>query len=114
MNSPSETNIEELEFEKRLQYYANVSRFSNVRTYLNILIRTCAVFVGLAIYLKSKYVFLLVLVIVFFGTFEYLLLNKKLGEDQLTVSYSAYYNIVLIYGILFLVIFLFLFYKPPF
>lgn len=111
MNSPSESI--DLELEKRMEYYANVSRFSNVRTYL-ALIRTCAVFVGLAIYLKSKYVFLLVLFIVLFGTIEYLLLNKKLGEEDLTVSYSAYYNIVLIYGFLFSMIFVLLFFKPPF
>lgn len=111
MNFPSESM--DLELEKRLEYYANVSRFSNVRTYL-ALIRTCAVFVGLAIYLKNKYVFLLVLFIVLFGTLEYLLLNKKLGEEDLTVSYSAYYNIVLIYGFLFFMIFLLLFFKPPF
>ena len=52
MYSPSQSDLKDIEFEKRLQYYANVSRFSNVRTYL-ALIRTCAVFVGLAIYLKS-------------------------------------------------------------
>ena len=111
MNSPADSM--DLEFAKRMEYYANVSRFSNVRTYL-ALIRTCAVFVGLAIYLKSKYVFLLVLFIVLFGTIEYLLLNKKLGEEDLTVSYSAYYNIVLIYGFLFSIIFVLLFFKPPF
>ena len=41
---------------QRLQYYSNVTRFSNVRTFLALL-RTCAVFVGLAIYLKNKYIF---------------------------------------------------------
>ena len=101
------------EFDKRMQYYANVTRFSNVRTYL-ALVRTCAVFVGLAIYLKNKYIFILVVAVIFFGTMEYLLINKKLGEDSLTTKYSAYYNVVLLYATIFSLIFLYLFYKPPF
>ena len=105
--------VNKLELGERTLYYANVSRFSNVRTFL-ALIRTCAVFVGLAIYLKNKYVFLLTLLIVAFGTIEYTLINKKLGNAELTTSYSAYYNIVLVYSLLFSAIFVLLFFNPPF
>ena len=69
-----------MELQDRIKYYSNVTRFSNVRTFL-ALIRTCAVFVGLAIYLKNKYVFLLVVAIMFFGLLEYMIINKKLMEN---------------------------------
>ena len=41
-----------------IKHHLTRTKLSNVRTFLS-LIRTCAVFVGLAIYLKNKYVFLI-------------------------------------------------------
>ena len=58
----------------RKEYYMNVTRFSNIRTFL-ALIRTCAVFVALAIYMKNKYVFVIVAIIILFGTLEFYLTN---------------------------------------
>lgn len=112
-NTINTKNNNAIDKEQRIQYYGNITRFSNVRTYL-ALVRTCAVFVGLAIYTKNKYVFILVLAIIFFGTLEYLLINKKVSENHLTTKYSAYYNIVLLYAVIFSLIFLLLFFKPPF
>lgn len=97
----------------RVKYYSNVTRFSNVRTFL-ALIRTCAVFVGLAIYLKNRYIFLLVVGIMIFGCIEYLLINKKLKENKVNTDLSTYNNLVLVYCGLFSIIFVFLFFKPPF
>lgn len=97
----------------RLQYYSNVARFSNVRTFLALL-RTCAVFVGLAIYLKNKYIFLLVLALILFGMVEYVLINKKLNEKNLKGELSNYNNLVLIYSGIFTLIFILLFLHPPF
>ena len=102
-----------MEDKLRIKYYSNVTRFSNVRTFL-ALIRTCAVFVGLAIYLKNRYIFLLVVGIMFFGCLEYILINKKLRENEVSTDLSTYNNIVLIYCLLFCVIFILLFFKPPF
>ena len=102
-----------MEDKLRIKYYSNVTRFSNVRTFL-ALIRTCAVFVGLAIYLKNRYIFLLVVGIMFFGCLEYILINKKLRENKVSTDLSTYNNIVLIYCLLFCVIFILLFFKPPF
>jgi hypothetical protein len=97
----------------RLQYYSNVTRFSNVRTFLALL-RTCAVFVGLAIYLKNKYIFLLVVALMIFGMAEYVLINKKLSENNLKNTISSYNNLVLIYSGIFILIFILLFIYPPF
>ena len=97
----------------RLKYYSNVTKFSNVRTFLALL-RTCAVFVGLAIYLKNRYIFLLVVAIMCFGIAEFFLINKKLEGNKVSTDLSSYNNLVLIYSGLFIVIFLTLFLKPPF
>ena len=78
-NTINTKNNNAIDKEQRIQYYGNITRFSNVRTYL-ALVRTCAVFVGLAIYTKNKYVFILVLAIIFFGTLEYLLINSLLNS----------------------------------
>ena len=102
-----------MEDKLRIKYYSNVTRFSNVRTFL-ALIRTCAVFVGLAIYLKNRYIFLLVVGIMFFGCLEYILINKKLRENKVSTDLSTYNNIVLIYCLLFCVIFILFIFKPPF
>lgn len=102
-----------MEDKLRIKYYSNVTRFSNVRTFL-ALIRTCAVFVGLAIYLKNRYIFLLVVGIMCFGCLEYILINKKLRENEFSTDLTTYNNIVLIYCLLFCVIFILLFFKPPF
>ena len=102
-----------MEDSQRLQYYSNVTRFSNVRTFLALL-RTCAVFVGLAIYLKNKYIFLLVLALMLFGMVEYVLINKKLNEKNLKGGLSNYNNLVLIYSGIFILIFILLFLYPPF
>ena len=102
-----------MEDSQRLQYYSNVTRFSNVRTFLALL-RTCAVFVGLAIYLKNKYIFLLVLALMIFGMVEYVLINKKLNEKNLKGNLSNYNNLVLIYSGIFILIFILLFIYPPF
>ena len=102
-----------MEDSQRLQYYSNVTRFSNVRTFLALL-RTCAVFVGLAIYLKNKYIFLLVLALMIFGMVEYVLINKKLNEKTLKGNLSNYNNLVLIYSGIFILIFILLFLYPPF
>ena len=97
----------------RLKYYSNVARFSNVRTFL-ALIRTCAVFVGLAIYLKNRYIFLIVVTLMLFGSLEYLVINNKLKENKITSDLSTYNDLVLIYCGLFVLIFIILFLKPPF
>ena len=102
-----------MEDSQRIQYYSNVTRFSNVRTFLALL-RTCAVFVGLAIYLKNKYIFLLVLALMIFGMVEYVLINKKLTENNLKNPISSYNNLVLIYSGIFILIFILLFIYPPF
>ena len=102
-----------MEDSHRLKYYSNVTRFSNVRTFLALL-RTCAVFVGLAIYLKNRYIFLLVVAIMLFGITEFFIINKKLEEEKLSIDLSSYYNLVLTYSGLFIIIFLTLFIKPPF
>ena len=102
-----------MEDSQRLQYYSNVTRFSNVRTFLALL-RTCAVFVGLAIYLRNKYIFLLVLALMLFGMIEYVLINKKLNEKNLKDELSNYNNLVLIYSGIFTLIFILLFLYPPF
>ena len=97
----------------RLKYYSNVARFSNVRTFL-ALIRTCAVFVGLVVYLKNKYIFLVVVTLLIFGSLEYLIINNKLQENKVASDLSSYNDLVLIYCGLFVLIFIILFLKPPF
>ena len=102
-----------MEDSERLKYYSNVTKFSNVRTFLAFL-RTCAVFVGLAIYLKNRYIFLLVVAILLFGIVEFFIINKKLEKDKISLDLSSYNNLVLTYSGLFAIIFLTLFIKPPF
>tara|TARA_B100000767_G_scaffold274797_1_gene308997 strand:+ start:3465 stop:3788 length:324 start_codon:yes stop_codon:yes gene_type:complete len=95
------------------EYQINVTRFSNTRTFLSF-VRTCSVFVAIAIYLKNKYIFILSTIIVVFGTLEYILINKMIGENKLTPEYSSYFNTVIFYSLIFIFIFMYLFYKPPF
>ena len=97
----------------RNEYYKNVTRFSNIRTFL-ALVRTCAVFVALAIYMKNKYVFVIVAIIILFGTLEFYLTNLKIKEANLKAMDDTYFNLVAIYAIIFLFIFGFLFINPPF
>ena len=73
-----ESNLEKL----RKDYYTNNTRFANIRTFLS-LIRTCAVFVALAIYMKNRYVFMLVGIIIVFGSIEFYLTNLKIRENDL-------------------------------
>tara|TARA_B100001093_G_C26738923_1_gene975754 strand:+ start:500 stop:823 length:324 start_codon:yes stop_codon:yes gene_type:complete len=102
-------DIEEI----RKDYYANNTRFANIRTFLS-LIRTCAVFVALAIYMKNKYVFALVSIIIIFGSLEFYLTNLKIRENDLNPDKNTYFNLVGFYSILFLFIFVYLFFYPPF
>ena len=102
-------DIEEI----RKNYYTNNTRFANIRTFLS-LIRTCAVFVALAIYMKNKYVFALVSVIIIFGSLEFYLTNLKIRENDLNPEKNTYFNLVGFYSILFLFIFVYLFFYPPF
>jgi hypothetical protein len=95
------------------EYYMNVTRFSNIRTFL-ALIRTCAVFVALAIYMKNRYVFVIVSIIILFGTLEFYLTNLKIKNVSLKASNDTYFNLVAFYAIIFLFIFGFLFINPPF
>lgn len=97
----------------RKDYYVNVTRFSNIRTFL-ALIRTCAVFVALAIYMKNKYVFVIVSIIILFGTLEFYLTNLKIKEHSLKPISDTYFNLVAVYAIIFLIIFGYLFVNPPF
>ena len=103
---------DDIEKEKK-EYYANVTRFSNIRTFL-ALIRTCAVFVGLAIYMKNKYIFAIVTIIILFGTLEFYLTNLKIKNVNLKSKDDTYFNLVIFYAIIFLFIFGFLFINPPF
>ena len=102
-------DIEELQKE----YYMNVTRFSNIRTFL-ALIRTCAVFVALAIYMKNRYVFVIVSIIILFGTLEFYLTNLKIKNTDLKAKSDTYFNLVTFYAIIFLFIFGFLFINPPY
>jgi hypothetical protein len=102
-------NLEQI----RKDYYINVTRFANIRTFLS-LIRTCAVFVALAIYMKNKYVFMLVSIIIIFGSLEFYLTNLKIKENDLVPDKNSYFNLVGFYSILFLFIFIYLFFYPPF
>ena len=102
-------DIEEI----RKNYYTNNTRFANIRTFLS-LIRTCAVFVALAIYMKNKYVFALVSIIIIFGSLEFYLTNLKIKQNDLTPDKNSYFNLVGFYSILFLFIFVYLFFYPPF
>lgn len=97
----------------RKEYYMNVTRFSNIRTFL-ALIRTCAVFVALAIYMKNKYVFVIVAIIILFGTLEFYLTNLKIKNTDLKAKNDTYFNLVAVYAVIFLFIFGFLFINPPF
>lgn len=97
----------------RENYYSNVTRFSNIRTFLS-LIRTCAIFVALAIYLKNKYVFLFVSIILIFGTVEFYLTNLKIKKNKLDPLSDSYFNLSTAYAIIFLIIFIILFLNPPF
>ena len=105
-------NIKDIE-KIREEYYLNVTRFSNIRTFL-ALIRTCAVFVALAIYMKNRYVFVIVAIIILFGTLEFYLTNLKIKETNLKAKDDTYFNLVTFYAIIFLFIFGFLFINPPF
>ena len=97
----------------RKEYYMNVTRFSNIRTFL-ALIRTCAVFVALAIYMKNRYVFVIVAIIILFGTLEFYLTNLKIKETNLEAENDTYFNLVTFYALIFLFIFGYLFINPPF
>ena len=97
----------------RKEYYLNVTRFSNIRTFL-ALVRTCAVFVALAIYMKNRYVFVIVAIVILFGTLEFYLTNLKIKEADLKSKDDTYFNLVTFYAIIFLFIFGFLFINPPF
>ena len=97
----------------RKEYYMNVTRFSNIRTFL-ALIRTCAVFVASAIYMKNKYVFVIVAIIILFGTLEFYLTNLKIKNTDLKAKNDTYFNLVAVYAVIFLFIFGFLFINPPF
>jgi hypothetical protein len=104
-----DSNLEKV----RKDYYSNVTRFANIRTFLS-LIRTCAVFVALAIYMKNRYVFMLVGIIIVFGSIEFYLTNLKIKENDLNPNKDTYFNLVGFYSILFLFIFVYLFFYPPF
>ena len=78
------------------------------------LIRTCAVFVGLAIYLKNRYIFLIVVTLMLFGSLEYLVINNKLKQNKISSDLSSYNDLVLIYCGLFVLIFIILFLNPLF
>lgn len=97
----------------RKEYYMNVTRFSNIRTFL-ALIRTCAVFVALAIYMKNRYVFVIVAIIILFGTLEFYLTNLKIKKTDLKAENDTYFNLVTFYALIFLFIFGYLFINPPF
>ena len=108
-NSETDNNLENI----RKDYYSNVTRFANIRTFLALL-RTCAVFVALAIYMKNKYIFALVGIIIVFGSIEFYLTNLKIKENDLVPEKNTYFNLVGFYSILFLFIFVYLFFYPPF
>tara|TARA_Y100000591_G_C21440369_1_gene501188 strand:- start:208 stop:564 length:357 start_codon:yes stop_codon:yes gene_type:complete len=113
-NSNIDNNLKIDNLEKvRKDYYSNVTRFANIRTFLALL-RTCAVFVALAIYMKNKYIFMLVGIIIIFGSIEFYLTNLKIKENDLEPKKNTYFNLAGFYSILFLFIFCYLFFYPPF
>ncbi len=113
-NSNIDNNLKIDNLEKvRKDYYSNVTRFANIRTFLALL-RTCAVFVALAIYMKNKYIFMLVGIIIIFGSIEFYLTNLKIKESDLEPKKNTYFNLAGFYSILFLFIFCYLFFYPPF
>ena len=102
-----------MEVTNTIKHHLTRTKFSNDRTFL-ALIRTCAVFVGLAIFLKNKYVFLIVVAIMLFGLLEYMIINKKLKEENINKNVPTYNHLVTVYAGLFILIFIILFFKPPF
>lgn len=100
---------------KKIQkiYYTNSTRFANIRTFLALL-RTCAIFVALSIYMKNKWILLVCSFIILFGMFEFYYLNKKIRDFDLDIKEDLYFKIIMIYSSIFVFIFFFLFLYPPF
>ena len=85
-------------------YYVNSTRFANIRTFLPLL-RTCAIFVALSIYMKNKWILLVCSFIILFGIFEFYYLNKKIKDFNLDIKEDLYFKIIMIYSSIFVFIF---------